>query len=343
LKKSEQRDFPFTIYHFSLPNCRPESLVDLNSLIGLKNFVDKKSRWPERNEKMKNGKWKMENLGLCFHGDMIPCKTNKELAYLHELFVANDWGERFAELIDEHVELPKEGQALYLASGTGGHAIALQERANEKLTFHCLAENEESLELARAKAAVLKDGTQFLKGKVDELSSAANQFNLVVGDGSLIHSQRVPRMLAEMVRVAAPNASVALVLPTFSSFAEFFSIYWEALHNCGLLDHEADVEALICTLPSVSAVETMAEQAGLDEIESWTRIEEFDYESGEQFLSASLINDFLTPIWLETLPGESRKQVKEEIARLINKERHEAEFALSVKATLVTGKKPLIQ
>ena len=274
---------------------------------------------------------------------MITVKTNKELAYLQELFVANDWGERFAELIDEHVELPKEGRALYLAAGTGSHAIALQERANEKLTFHCLDENEESLELARAKAAVLKDSTQFLKGKVDSLTSAANQFNLVVGDASLIHSQRVPQMLAEMVRVAAPAATVALVLPTFSSFGEFFSIYWEALHNCGLLDHEADVERLITTLPSVSAVEALAEQAGLDEVASWTRIEEFDYESDEQFLSAPLVSDFLIPIWLENLPADSQPQVIGEIARLINEERHQAEFALSVKATLVTGKKPLIQ
>jgi len=274
---------------------------------------------------------------------MISVKTNKELAYLHELFVATDWGERFAELIDEHLKLPIEGLALYLASGTGGHAIALQERSNENLVFHCIDENQESLELARAKAAVLKDGTKFFDGKVDALTSPANQFNLVIGDGSLIHSQRVPQMLAEMVRVAAPKAIVAIVLPTFSSFGEFFSIYWEAVHNCGLLDHEGDVERLICTLPSVSAVEAMAQHAGLDDIESWTRIEEFDYESGEQFLNAPLINDFLTPIWLETLPSESRKQVKEEIARLINEERHEAEFALSVKATLVMGRKPLIQ
>src|SRR3979409_2641022 len=110
---------------------------------------------------------------------MITIKTNKELAYLHELFVANDWGERFAELIDEHVKLPREGRALYLAAGTGGHAIALQERANANLTFQSVDENEESLELARAKAAVLKDGTQFLNGKVDALTSPANQFNLV--------------------------------------------------------------------------------------------------------------------------------------------------------------------
>ena len=274
---------------------------------------------------------------------MITIKTNKELAYLHELFVANDWGERFAELIDEHVKPPKEGRALYVAAGTGGHAIALQERANPNVTFDCVEENESALELARAKAVVLNDGTQFLQGKVDALTSPANQFNLVIGDASLVHSQRVPQMVAEMVRVAAPNSTVALVLPTFSSFGEFFSIYWEALHNCGLLDHEADVEGLITTLPSVSAVQKMAEQAGLEEIESWTRIEEFDYESEEQFLNAPLISDFLMPIWLETLPVRSRVQVIAEIARLINEERHEAEFALSVKATLVMGKKPLIQ
>jgi hypothetical protein len=44
------------------------------------------------------------------------CENNKELAFLLELFVATDWGERFAELIDEHVKLPKKGKALYVAS-----------------------------------------------------------------------------------------------------------------------------------------------------------------------------------------------------------------------------------
>jgi hypothetical protein len=44
-------------------------------------------------------------------------------------------------------------------------------------------------------------------------------------------------------------------------------------------------------------------------------------------------------IWLETLPRKSHEQVVKEIGRLINEERHEAEFALSLKATLVVGKK----
>lgn len=269
-------------------------------------------------------------------------RTNKELAFLHELFVATDWGERFAELIDEHIKLPKAGRGLYVASGTGGHAIALQERASAKLSFLGVDESEENLELARVKAkAAVKNSMEFRKERLDRLTLADQQFNLVIGDGSLVHSERVPEMLEEMVRVAAPGVTVALALPTFSSFGEFFSIYWEALHNLGLLDHERDVESLITVLPAVSRLEELAEQAGLENVTSTTRVEEFDFESSEKFLTAPLIADFLMPIWLETLPADSHQNVIDEIGRLVNEESHGLEFALTIKATLVTGEKAI--
>jgi len=266
-------------------------------------------------------------------------KTNKELAYLYELFVATDWGERFAELIDEHLTLPKKGRVLYVGSGTGGHAIALQEHANIDLEFICVEENEEYNELARAKATALKDAVWFHEGQVDRLDFADNHFDLVIGDASLIPTERVRGMLSELVRVAAPEALVALTLPTFSSFGEFFSIYWEALHNVGLLGHESNVELLIMELPSVSDIEMIAEDEGLNDVESWTSIEEFDFESGEQFLNAPLVAEFLMKDWLASVPEESRTEVLDEITRLINEERHEAAFALSVKATLLIGRK----
>jgi ubiquinone/menaquinone biosynthesis C-methylase UbiE len=273
---------------------------------------------------------------------MTAHKTNKELAFIHELFVAPDWGERFAELIDEQIELPKKGEALYLGSNTGGHAIALQKRAGKNLKFVCVDENEASAEIAREKAKTAASAaTDFRVSEFETLPFAGDAYKLVVGDGSLVLSERVPRLLTEMVRVAAPGATVALALPTFSSFGEFFSIYWEALHNCGLMDHEADVESLITVLPAVTAVEEMAEQAGLEEISSMTRIEEFDFASAEKFLAAPLVSDFLMPIWLETLPPDSYQEVFDEIGRLINEESHGVEFALTVKATLVKGKKAL--
>ena len=266
-------------------------------------------------------------------------KSNKELAFLHDLFIAPDWGERFAELIDEHVKLPAEGEALYVAAGTGGHAMALYERAGDKVELLCVDENPECIELARAKATATNEQITFDTAQFDHLNLKDNRFDLVIGNASLVSRQRVRKMFSELVRVAAPGAKIALTLPTYSSFGEFFSIYWEALHNNGLIDHESDVEQLITELPAVSDVEQLAEDEGLTDIESWTRIEEFDFESGEQFLKSPLVAEFLIHDWLALVPDDKRAGLFSEISRLINEERHEAEFALSVKATLVVGRK----
>jgi ubiquinone/menaquinone biosynthesis C-methylase UbiE len=266
-------------------------------------------------------------------------KTDKERAFLQDLFIAPDWGERFAEMIDEHVKLPAEGRALYVAAGTGSHAIALQERAGSKLALLCVDESSECLELAQAKAKATNEGTEFRLVQLDKLDLPDNRFDLVVGNASLVPRSRVRKMFAEMVRVAAPGATIALALPTSSSFGEFFSIYWEALHNNGLIDRESEVEHLITELPTVSNVEQMAEHEGLTNIASWTRIEEFDYESGEKFLTSPLVAEFLMQQWLALVPKTQRAALSREITRLINEERHEAEFALSVKATLIVGQK----
>lgn len=270
---------------------------------------------------------------------MSNVKTDKELAFLQDLFIAPDWGERFAELIDEHVVLPNEGKALYAAAGTGAHAMALQERAGSKLELLCLDENSECIELAQEKAKATNEATEFRLAKLDNLDLPDNRYDLVVGNASLVSRPRVRKMFAEMVRVAAPGATIALALPTASSFGEFFSIYWEALHNRGLIEHETDVEQLITELPTVTDVERMAEDEGLKDIASWTRIEEFDYDSGEQFLTSPLVAEFLMQQWLALVPENERTDLFNEISRLINEERHEAEFALSVKATLVVGQK----
>ncbi len=269
-------------------------------------------------------------------------KTKKELAYLYDLFVATDWGKRFSQLLDEHLELPKAGDAIYVGAGTGGHALALQERAGEKVKLLGLDENAESIELAHAKALAVKESVEFRYANTGSLPTADDAFDLVIGDASLISVSRIDQMLRELIRSAKPNATVAFMLPTASSFGEFFSVYWEALHNCGLIDHEGDVERLILQLPTVSDLEEIAKPAGLEEVMSWTQREEFDFESGEAFLAAPLIADFLMQGWLESVPGTDQERVATEVARVINEDRHEAEFALTVKATLLVGRKALV-
>ena len=269
-------------------------------------------------------------------------KNQKELAFLHDLYVEPDWGERFAGLVDEHVELPKKGRALYVASGTGGHALALKGRAGGGVFFVCVDESRERLELARTKAAAVKsgDGTEFRVEQLDALSFDDGLFDLVVGDASMVAHERLPELLAEMSRVAAHGATVALSVTTASSFGEFFSVYWEALANTGFEEEAAGVGSLIQGLPTVSDVEQLAAREALDDVRSWTQIEEFDYKTGGDFLNAPLVKNFLLGGWLELLPEEDdRARVLAEVERIIDEERQDMDFSLSIKATLVVGRK----
>lgn len=266
-------------------------------------------------------------------------KSDKELAFLKDLYVSTDWGERFAEMLDENLKLPQRGRILYVEAGTGGHAMALLERAEDEVRMVCVDESEESLELGRAKAVAMNVEPEFRRERPDALSLRDNQFEMVIGDGSLVAPERISQMLSEMARVAVRGGTVAFTLATASSFGEFFSIYWEALQSAGLEDHGVEVEELIKELPTVAAVEELAAAAGLKDVTSTTRVEEFDYESGEEFLNSPLITDFLLRAWMQSLPDAAQTRVMAEIARIIDEDRKDIDFALSVKATLVSGRK----
>ena len=271
--------------------------------------------------------------------NLMEPKTQKELAFIQDLYIATDWGERFAELVDEHIKLPKKGRALYLEAGTGSHALALRERGGANLTIVCADQNEDCLELARAKAVALHERAEFKHEDLQALSFADEQFDLVLANNSLIAPANIGNSLIEAVRVAKTGATVAWWLPTASSFGEFFSIYWEALLNAGVADHGAEVEHLITELPTVSDAERWSEEAGLVSVTSFTAKEEFDYASGSEFLKSPLITDFLLPNWLQSIPEDVHQKVRDELAHVIDEDRHAGEFALTVKATLIVGKK----
>ena len=265
-------------------------------------------------------------------------KSQKELAFLYDLYIATDWAERFAALVDEHVELPKQGRALYVAAGTAGHALALKER-DEELSLLCVDENSECLEIAQAKAVAVHQEAEFQREDPQALSFKDDEFDLVLGDASLTPPTKLKSMLAEMIRVAKPGATVAAWFPTAASFGEVFSIYWEALTRAGLGDHSAAVENLINELTTVANAESWADQLGLESVTVTTAVEEFHYDSGEQFLASPMITDFLLPNWFQRVPAGDQDRVIQELTGIIDEERHDGEFSLTLKATLVVGKK----
>jgi ubiquinone/menaquinone biosynthesis C-methylase UbiE len=274
----------------------------------------------------------------CYYYDM---SSQKELAYRYDIFITSDWRERFDALISEKVELPVEGRILEVNCGTGSFAIEMAERIKGKGEVIALDPSKERIELARAKAEFKKIARlTFECAPSPNLPFGENEFDAVIGDASTIANSEIEGLLSEMVRVAKPGSRVVLKMTTRGSFDEFFSIYWEALLDCGLIDEVWEaLELLIKERCTLSQAEQMASRAGLKRIESFCRKEEFLYDTGKDFIESPLIKDTFLPGWLSIVPKRQRKRLSRRIVSIIERERHGAPFDLSIKATLISGVK----
>ncbi|HJZ68845.1 MAG TPA: class I SAM-dependent methyltransferase [Blastocatellia bacterium] len=265
----------------------------------------------------------------------------KELAYRYDLFIAPDWRDRFDTLINESIELPTEGRILDVNCGTGEHAIELAERMRGKGEVIGIDPSAERVDLARAKAQAKKTkDVAFEQGVSSDLPFDSHQFDAVISDASMVPADEIEDLLAEMVRVAQPDGSVILKMATHGSFDEFFSIYWEALHDIGI-DNEvwSALEGLINERSTVSDAESMAERSGLRNVRSFVSKEEFSFETAKDFLESPLIKDAFLAEWIGIVPEPNRDEVLARIVSIIERERRRAPFEISIKATVIAGEK----
>jgi ubiquinone/menaquinone biosynthesis C-methylase UbiE len=266
--------------------------------------------------------------------------NNKELAYRYDLFITTDWRDRFDTLVNESIELPLKGRVLDVNCGTGAHAIELAERIRGKGEVIGVDPDAERIALARAKAQVKKSEVTFEQGNPSDLPFEDYSFSIVIGDASMLPENHIEDVLAEMVRVAESEGQVVLKVVTHGSFDEFYSIYWEALHEAGIDDEAwAALEALINERRTVTDAEQIAESQGLRNIKSFVSKEEFSFENAEGFLESPLIKDHFLSQWLNIIPAEKHDDARLHIVSIIERERHDASFDVSIKATLVTGTK----
>jgi ubiquinone/menaquinone biosynthesis C-methylase UbiE len=261
-------------------------------------------------------------------------KTEKELAFLRDLYINDDWTRRFTDLADKHLKFEKEENFLYINAGTGNHAFALRERMDENTALFATCETDELLSIARDKAVAVKSDVDF-----SDITFENDSFDRVLVDASFVRPAELADSLDEAKRVARSGAKVAIFLPSAGSFGEIFSLLWEVLFNEDLGEHGSAAEDMIKELPTVSRAEEIAAEAGLVNIASHTSNEVFEYDNGADFIAAPLIADFLLPVWIETLDEEEKERVTEGLAKLIDSEDGEMSFRFSVKVVLLTAEK----
>jgi ubiquinone/menaquinone biosynthesis C-methylase UbiE len=261
-------------------------------------------------------------------------KTQRELAFLRDLYIYEEWTKRFTGMVDKHMDLRDSENLLYINAGTGGHALAIAERFGEKTDIFAVCEDEDILSIARDKAAAVGSDVDFSCIRFEDDSSDA-----VLADATFVAPADVGPFLENAVRTARTGGDVALFLPSAGSYGEVFSLLWEILFNDDLAEHGQAVEKLISDLPTVSRLEHMADEAGLVNINAETTSEFLEYDNGAQFIASPLVADFLLPAWLDMLDDNEKERVQEELARLIDAEDGAMPFRFSVKATLLSGEK----
>jgi len=267
-------------------------------------------------------------LNLCM------AKTQKELAFLRDLYVQDDWTRRFTELVDKHIDLSDSDNLLYINAGTGGHALVLDERSGEKIDIFASCEDEDLLTIARDKSAAVSSGVDFSTIRFED-----DAFDAVLSDASFVRPENLEAAIDDAVRVARTGGDVAVFMPGIGSFGEVFSLLWEVLFNEDLGEHGAYAERLVTDLPSISALEAMAERAGLVNVQTDTATELFEFDNGADFVASPLVADFLLPAWLAPLDEDEKERVTESLAQLIDAEDADLTFRFTLKATLLTGEK----
>lgn len=264
---------------------------------------------------------------------MTMTKTQKELAFLRDL-IADDWTRRFTELVDKHLDLSDSENMLYINAGTGGHALSLDEKFGAKTDIFASCENEDMLTIARDKAAAVSSNVDFSAMRFED-----DAFDAVLADASFVRPSDVAEFVEDAVRVARTGGDIAIFLPSAGSFGEVFSLLWEVLYTDDLGEHGHAAEDMINELPSISRIESIAQDARMVNVRSEVVTEFFEYDDGRAFVSSPLVEDFLLPNWLATLDENEKKRVTDELAQLIDAEDGTMTFRFSVKATLLTGEK----
>lgn len=261
-------------------------------------------------------------------------KTLKELAFLRDLYVQDEWTRRFTDLVDKHLDLSDSENMLYLNAGTGGHALAIYERFGAKTNIFATSEDGDMLAIASDKAAAVKSDVDFSMLRFED-----DAFDAVLADASFVRASGLESFIENAIRVARTGGDMAIFLPSAGSFGEVFSVIWEAMLNEDLTEYGAAVEALIAELPTVSQIEEVGNRYDLVNINTQMATELFEFEDGRHFIESPLVADFLMPIWLETLDEDEKGRVAIRLAQIIDAENGKLTFTFSVKAALLTGEK----
>lgn len=260
--------------------------------------------------------------------------NEKELAFLRDLYIQDDWTRRFTELVDKHLDLSDSENLAYLNAGTGGHAMDLSDKYGEQTDVFASCENGELLQIAMQKAAAISS-----RADMSSITFESDSFDAVLADASFVTPGEFATAIDEAARIARAGGDVGVFLPSRGSFGEVFSLLWELLETTDDSSMLGHAERLISELPTTTEIERAGQEAGLVNVRTDTAAEIFEYENGEELARSPLFRHFLLPSWFANSTSDELDAIAARTATLIDDESQGVPFRFTVKATLLSGEK----
>jgi SAM-dependent methyltransferase len=203
-----------------------------------------------------------------------------------------------------------------------------------------LDESPAAVELARAKAATMRD--------MNAEYRVMETFPTDLDEGSFSHALAIhplaapedrAQLIAEMARVVRPGGQLVVALPLRGSFGEIADL----LRECALKTDDASltsaVERAMSQRPTVEAFSSEIEEAGFEDVDVTLRPAAVDFPNGRAFLEDPITRLLLMPEFRKNMATDEIGKPFFYVRDAIDKYWSHGDFELSVHVGCATARR----
>ncbi len=260
-------------------------------------------------------------------------------AAIFETFVVPRYLSLFGELALESIAEVDDADIVHFGCRTGYPDRGLAMRLPGARILG-LDESPAAVELARAKAATMRDmNAEYRVMETFPTDLDEGSFTHAIAIHPLAAPEDRAQLIAEMARVVRPGGQLVVALPLRGSFGEVADL----LRECALKTDDASltsaVERAMSQRPTVEAFSSEIEEAGFEDVDVTLRPAAVDFPNGRAFLEDPITRLLLMPEFRKNMATDEIGKPFFYVRDAIDKYWSDGDFELSVHVGCATARR----
>lgn len=267
--------------------------------------------------------------------------SDNPMVRAHRDVVERLWTEPILDLCADEFPVPEGATVLSAESRCGAVVLRWLESLPEGTRMMALDSSGPMLDEARSRVPEAEHRRIFfVQQRINSLSYAEGVFSGAVCLHGMITRRQAKEGLSELTRVTAPKGRLVACFPLVGSFAEFYDLLDEALRACGLETALGRLHDLRENLLTQNALASLAEEAGLKDVELSELSWEVAFGSGREYLYSPLVQETFFPHWIGAIRASDREEVLRYISNACDTYWKERTLNSKIQAALLVANKP---